>query len=212
MEFYMVWNTSTTNDFPNVSRGLKIKILASNIFLWREWLSFSPALGIFAPPKVHHSPFLPNSIEKMTQSYLQGSGRWKLHNGSCYLLSNWKEISHSNILVRNHTSNFFGSQKTSRKGSLWFVNEKYSPSIWESHHLLTFLWVFGVWKSPWSSPGGFPSFSLRRETQFYCGHQCTQLSTRISLVYLLSIFEMSAIIFNSETTYFLIIRVRTAGL
>ena len=42
--------------------------------------------------------------------------------------------------------------------------------------------VYG--KSPWSSPGGFPSFSLRRETQFYCGHQCTQLSTRISLVYL----------------------------
>ena len=33
MEFYMVWNTSTTNDFPNVARGLKIKILASNLFL-----------------------------------------------------------------------------------------------------------------------------------------------------------------------------------
>ena len=70
--------------------------------------------------------------------------------------------------------------------------------------------VYG--KSPGSSSGGFPSFSLRRETQFYCRHQCTQLSTRISLVYLLSIFEMSAIIFNSETMYFLIIRVRTAGL
>ena len=25
MEFYMVCNTSTTNDFPNVARGLKIK-------------------------------------------------------------------------------------------------------------------------------------------------------------------------------------------
>ena len=51
MEFYMVWNTSTTNDFPNVARGLKIKILALNLFLWREWLSFSPAFGIFALPK-----------------------------------------------------------------------------------------------------------------------------------------------------------------
>ena len=39
--------------------------------------------------------------------------------------------------------------------------------------------VYG--KSPWSSPGGFLSFSLIRETQFYCRHQFTQLSTRISL-------------------------------
>ena len=67
------------------------------------------------PPRLHHSPFLPNSIEKMTQSYLQGSGRWKLHNESCHLPRNWKDLSHSNILVRNHTSNFFGSQETSKK-------------------------------------------------------------------------------------------------
>ena len=148
MEFSMVCNTSTTNDFPNVARGLKIKILASNLFLWREWLSFSPAFGTFAAPKALHSPFLPTSIEKMTQTYLQGSGRWKLHNGSCHLPRNWKDLSHSNILVRNHTSNFFGSQETSRKGRLWLVNEKNGPSIWESLHLLPFFWVFGVWKAP----------------------------------------------------------------
>ena len=33
MEFYMVWNTSTANDFPDVARGLKIKILASSLFV-----------------------------------------------------------------------------------------------------------------------------------------------------------------------------------
>ena len=120
----MVWNTSTTNDFPNVARGLKIKIQASKLFLWREWLSFSPAFGTFAPPKALPLSLLPNSIEKMTQSYLQGSGRWKLHNGSCDLPRNWKDLSHSNILIRNHTSNLFGNQETSRKGSLWLVNEK----------------------------------------------------------------------------------------
>ena len=65
-------------------------------------------------------------------------------------------------------------------------------SIWESHHLLPFLWVFGVGKELWSSPGAFRSFSLRKETQFYWGHQCTKLSTQISLVFPLPIFEMSA--------------------
>ena len=127
MEFYMVWNASTTNDFFNVARRLKLKILASNLFLWREWLSFIPAFGTFATPRLHHSPFLPNSIEKMTQSYLQGSGRWKLHNGSCHLPKNWKDLSYSNILVKNHTSNFFGSQETSRKGILLLVNETKRP-------------------------------------------------------------------------------------
>ena len=148
MEFHMVWNTSTTTDFPNAARGLKIKILASNVILWSEWLSFSPAFGTFAPPKALPLSLLPNSIEKMTQSYLQGSGRRKLHNGSCHLPKNWKDLSYSNILVRNHTSNFFESQDTSRKGSLWLVNEKNGPSIWASLQLLPFLWVFGVWKEP----------------------------------------------------------------
>ena len=136
------------------------------------------------PPRLHHSPFLPKSIEKMTQSYLQGSGRWKLQNGSCHLPRNWKDHSYSSILVRNHTSNFLGSQETSKKGSLWLVNENNGPSIWESLHLLPVLWVFGVWKEPMVITRWFSYVSLRRETQFYCRHQCTQLSIRISLVYL----------------------------
>ena len=177
MEFYMVWNTSTTNDFLNVARGLKIKILASNLFLWREGLILVQHLEHLHPPRLHHSPFLPNSIEKMTQSYLQGSGRRKLHNGSCDLPRNWKDLSHSNILVRNHTSNFFGNQETSRKGSVWLVNEKKKKhTAHPSENHSTFspssgCLVYG--KSPWSSAGGFPSFSLRKETQFYCGHQCS---------------------------------------
>ena len=127
---------------------------------------------------------------------------------------NWQDLSHSNIMVRNQTSNFFGSQETSRKGSLWLVNEKKKTAHPSENHS-TFSLSYGCLvygESLWSSPGGFPSFPLRRDTQFYCGHKCTQLSTRIYLVYLLSIFEMSAIIFNSETMYFLIIRLRTAGL
>ena len=195
MEFYMVWNTSTTNDFPNVSRGLKIKILASNIFLWREWLSFSPALGIFAPPKVHHSPFLPNSIEKMTQSYLQGSGRWKLHNGSCHLPRNWKDLSHLSILVRNHTSNYFVSQETSRKRSLWLVNEKKKQPI---HLRITPLspLPLGFWcmeRARVHHQVVFLLFPLKEKLSFTVGTNAPNLVLNFSCVPVVHL-EMSAII------------------
>ena len=108
-------------------------------------------------------------------------------------------------MVRNQTSNFFGSQETSRKGSLWLVNEKKKTAHPSENHS-TFSLSYGCLvygESLWSSPGGFPSFPLRRDTQFYCGHKCTQLSTRIYLVYLLSIFEMPPIILTvkQRTSY-----------
>lgn len=66
----MVWNTSTTNDFPNVARGLKIKILASKSISLKTVIQFWSSFWNICPPRLHHPPFLPNSIEKKMFSEL----------------------------------------------------------------------------------------------------------------------------------------------
>ena len=40
------------------------------VYFFEDWLSFGPVFGTFAPPRIHHAPFLPNSIEKMMFSEL----------------------------------------------------------------------------------------------------------------------------------------------
>ena len=57
----------------------------------------------------------------------------------------------------------------------------------------------------------FLLFPLEEKLSFIADTNAPNLVLE-SLVYLLPIFEMSATIFNTETTYFLIIRVRTSGL
>lgn len=86
MEFYMVWNTSTANDFPDVARGLKIKILASSLFVWRQWLSFGPAFGTSAPkaPPPSLSAYLNREEDVLRATYkVQGNESYTMDLITC---------------------------------------------------------------------------------------------------------------------------------
>lgn len=106
-----------------------------SLFLWRQWFTFAPTFcGKLAPKSSTTLPFCPlHPLEEdFPQCYFQGTGRWTFIQW-IQVPGNWKDLHHSNILVRNHVFNFSGIKKQQGKRVTWLINGR--QFIWKSHSI-----------------------------------------------------------------------------
>ena len=108
----MVW-IIFTNKLHDVAKDRKAQMLVSSESVpLKTVIHFCSNFCKTCPKKLHHPPILPTSSIReedflSVTSKVQADER--LYNGFSYLPGNRKDLSHSNILVRNHVFNFSGN-------------------------------------------------------------------------------------------------------